>query len=318
MSAVNSHREASYDQAAPYVRNYKNDLPAQSDTLQRTMLATVPFFSLCAPQPVSLVMGSLRAYNSENRMQTAFALVALASSFFQHKIGMGLTTLQDTLIEIKQLSEAQNWEEASRKLMKISGNLIQLSWMVNGGIQLSLLSYAIQALIQLLESREEFKNGRWIEGVSNLLMAGVHMHGLNTQYRHLQETRLMETSAIAEIATEVNSTSDDLVVLDAKERRRWFYQRGGSSEYGNAPKEYFLDVDYEVRTVNNEKINLSFTWEERHLGFWGLDALHRDFFIQKGDLLVIPGRYPGGGITTACSIYRNGTRVAYNQYTHVY
>lgn len=182
-----------------YSRNFANDAPPQTDMMKRVGMAAMPFISLIAPIPVSIAMGTLRVYNSQDQdvIGKVMAMVALAGAFFKHKVGTVITTAHDTLIEIHKLSKAEDWEEASKSLFKILHNLIELSLISRGGLELSLIVFAMKTVISLLDSREEFKNGRWIEGVSNLLMAGVRLQGTRTQYNQIVQTKqvkIMEAS----------------------------------------------------------------------------------------------------------------------------
>jgi endonuclease/exonuclease/phosphatase family metal-dependent hydrolase len=173
-----------------YAREYANDVPPQTDYLKRIGLAAIPFLSLHAAfrTPISLVMGSLRVWNTDSNevVQKVVAVVALLGSVFQYRAGMILTTLQDLVLEVKKLQSLDNWEDASKCLVKIFNHLVYLALMSRGGLELSIVAFALQAVINLMNSREEFKNGRWIEGVANLLMSGIR---LQQTYTHTQQLK---------------------------------------------------------------------------------------------------------------------------------
>jgi endonuclease/exonuclease/phosphatase family metal-dependent hydrolase len=173
-----------------YSRDYSNDAPPQTDLAKRVALAAVPFLSLHRHFrfPVSVIMGTLRVWNTDWKdiPGATMAVVALAGSFFQHRAAMVMTTAHDILIEINKIRNGSDWEEVSKSLVKILSHLIYLALITRGGLELSLIAFMMQAVINLIQSRDEFKNGRWIEGVSNLLMAGIRLHQTHGQYQQLK------------------------------------------------------------------------------------------------------------------------------------
>lgn len=181
-----------------YWRDYSHDAPPQTQVLKRIALATVPFLSLhpSLRSPVSIAMGSLRVWNTDHKdlLGTGVSLVALASSFFQYRIGMIVTTIQDITIEINNIRHHKDGEEASKSLFKILNNLVYLALISRGGLELSIIAFAMQTVINLIQSRDEFKNGRWIEGVANLLMAGVRLQQAGLQIQQLRRNWEIEAA----------------------------------------------------------------------------------------------------------------------------
>lgn len=176
-----------------YIRDYTHDIAPQTDLLKRAAVAALPFFSLnpFLRYPISLVMGSLRAWNidtdtKEALIQKTIAIVALVASIAQHRGGMALSTAQDILLEIKTMQNQTTWEETSKSTIKILNHLAYLALLSRGGLELSLISFATQTLINLIQSRDEFKQDRWIEGCASLLMAGIRANQTHTQYEQLK------------------------------------------------------------------------------------------------------------------------------------
>ncbi|MBY0530212.1 MAG: hypothetical protein K2P51_08530 [Rhabdochlamydiaceae bacterium] len=173
-----------------YSREYPNDAPPQTDYLKRIGLAAIPFLSLHSAlrAPISLAMGTLRVWNTDSNeiVQKVVAVVALIGSVFQYRAGLILTTLHDLVLEVKKLQSLDNWEDASKSLVKIFNHLVYLALISRGGLELSIVAFALQAVINLMNSKDEFKNGRWIEGVANLLMSGVR---LKQTYTNVQQLR---------------------------------------------------------------------------------------------------------------------------------
>lgn len=203
-----------------YSREYLNDVPAQTQLAKRIALAAVPFFSLHASLrlPVSIAMGTLRVWNADHKdiSGTAIAIIALVSSIFQHRIGMMITTTHDLLIEINQVRKGKTWEEVSKSLVKILNHLVYLALISHGGLELCILSCALQAVINLIQSREEFKNGRWVEGFANLLMSGFRLHQFHSQCQQLRRNWEIEAAikrvSVGELHEKWKFPSDHLPV----------------------------------------------------------------------------------------------------------
>lgn len=171
-----------------YHREYANDVPKQTELLQRVACAALPFLSLhrAFRLPLSLGMGCLRVWNTEDTFQRAGAVVSLVSTVFQHRAGQVLTTIQDIILEIQGLQSSHDQQEACTRLIKILNQLLYLGVISYGGLELTILSLAIQATLNLIQAKDEFGEGRWIEGVANFFMAGVR---LEDTYRHCQQLK---------------------------------------------------------------------------------------------------------------------------------
>ncbi len=181
-----------------YTRDYSNDAPPQTNIVKRVALAAVPFLSLhvALRYPVSIAMGTLRVVNTDTKdiFGSSVAIIALAASIFQHQIGMAITTAHDTYIEIQKLRIADNWEDAAKSLTKIISNLVYLALISYGGLELSIIAFALQAAVNLIQAKDEFKSDRWIEGVANLFMAGIRLKQCHTQYQQLKRNWEIEAA----------------------------------------------------------------------------------------------------------------------------
>lgn len=183
-----------------YYRDYSHDvpLPEEGHLAERVALAAVPFISLhpTLRYPVSIAMGTLRLWNSGSgdTWGQVIAVIALAASVFQHRIGMCVTTLQDIVIEINALHNAEEVGAALKSLVKILNHLLYLALLVEGGLELSIVAFAIQAVVNLIQSMDEFNSDRWIEGCANLLMAGVRLQQTHTHYQELKRNWEIEAA----------------------------------------------------------------------------------------------------------------------------
>lgn len=181
-----------------YVRDYSHDTPPQQNIFKRVALAAVPFLSMDKRlrMPISLVMGSLRFWNTDSseNLQKIVTVMALAGTIFRHQFGMVISTVHDVVLEAQQIRAANTWEDASKGLVKILGSLVYLALISRGGLELSIASFAIQAAVNLINARDEFKNDRWIEGCSNLLMSGIRLQQTYGQCQQLKRNWEIEAA----------------------------------------------------------------------------------------------------------------------------
>ena len=184
-----------------YSRNYSNDVRAQTNLVKRVALAALPFLSLHSSlrAPVSIIMGTFRVWNTatgerKDLFGLVVAVIAVSGSIFQLRVGMVVTTAHDVLIEIDKIRQGQSKEENAKSHIKIFSDITYLTLTVRGGLKLSILAFLMQAVVNLIQSHDEFKNGHWIEGVSNLLMTGVRAHQSYTQVQQLRRNWEIETS----------------------------------------------------------------------------------------------------------------------------
>lgn len=195
-----------------YHREYSNDIDVphkeSSNIYKQVALVALPFLSLYKPlsYPISLVMGTTRIYTFSNQLisdiqsenckkisftvlQTAIAVIALASTIFAHPIGMIVTTSQDIIFELGDLVQSLkkgDLEASLVSLTKIINNAFYLVLICHGGLELSIASFAMQAITLVISSRDEFKKGRILEGCGNLLMAAVRVNQGYSHFKLLQ------------------------------------------------------------------------------------------------------------------------------------
>ncbi len=199
-------------------REYSNDIDPRHETpldiFRRVTLVTLPFLSLYRPMslPISLGMGAARVYTSGNQLisgiqggdwkrilfdfvQTTIAVVALASAIFGHPIGMILTTSQDIIFELSNLVESLQKGDVVASLVsliKILNNALYLALICRGGLELSIVSFSMQAITLVILSIDEFKKGHILEGCGNLLMGAVRVNQACSHFKLLQRQREIE------------------------------------------------------------------------------------------------------------------------------
>jgi hypothetical protein len=194
-----------------YSRDYTHDsIPLEpsswGEQIQRVALVAMPFLSLHAPfrQPISLLTGSMRVwhmasdlYNCQKNaptiayhlVQTTVSVAALGATLFAHSAGLILTALQDLSIEttnLVQLLQTGQLEEALKSSIKLASHVLYVTVLCYGGLELSIVSLAMQAVVLVLSSVEQFQKDRWLEGCANLLMAGIRINQAVSQYGQLK------------------------------------------------------------------------------------------------------------------------------------
>ncbi len=182
-----------------YHREYANDVPQQQNIIARTALAAVPFLGLHSSLrwPVGIGMGSLRVWNAwqaKDLSQAALGVVALASTVFSSRVGQVVTTIHDILLEIKKLTECKTKGEALHSLLKILNQLLYIALITHGGLELSIVSFALQAVLELIQSVNEYQGGRWIELVAHLAMAVVRLQQTYGQCQQLKRNWEIEAA----------------------------------------------------------------------------------------------------------------------------
>ena len=141
-----------------YMRNYGNDAPLQSDLSKRVFLAAIPFltFHPALRMPVSLMMNSMRIFNSTGNERWGTVAV-LAITILNDQIGAILTTVDDIVREVRTLHTSNSQWETFHRVVKISNNLLYLGVRTYGGLELYILSCALNASVSFLNSAEELK-----------------------------------------------------------------------------------------------------------------------------------------------------------------
>lgn len=183
-----------------YHRGYRNDT-IQSDSsrdwlcqAERAAFAALPFVTLNKSMsfPVSLGLGTLRTWTTATQfvesysrgggtkeagyhfLQTAIAVASLAGTIFAHPLGMLMTTLHDLTIESCHLIDhlqAGKREKALESCITLLNHGLYLATMCSGAPEFLIVSLAFQVLSSVYQSQSEFREGRWIEASSHMLMA---------------------------------------------------------------------------------------------------------------------------------------------------
>ncbi|MGD0665511.1 MAG: hypothetical protein ABSA17_07310 [Rhabdochlamydiaceae bacterium] len=180
----------------------------QSNLLIRVAFAAVPFISMYRPLGfyISIGMCTVRVASDLSKLftlsqngtkeeirnqslQTVISVTALAASVFAHPAGMLITTGQDIIVDSMSLIHdfnKENYTKALDRSVSLCNNAIYLGLFFSSSLQLSIASLSIQIALGLYHSSQEFRNGHWIEGSSNLLMSAIRVKQVSNQIQLLQ------------------------------------------------------------------------------------------------------------------------------------
>lgn len=109
-------------------------------------------------------------------LKTSVAVTCLSFTLFESKLGNLITTGSSLVFQAGDLVSALKTQE-SEKIFKVLSRLVvsslYLSLLLTGSLEIGLVCMLFQAAIALLESRQEFNKGRWIEALSLCVQAGL-------------------------------------------------------------------------------------------------------------------------------------------------
>lgn len=173
----------------------------------RITRVALPFLALTSlSRPISLGMGAVRVWTSANKLisdlhsnkkrdlsldflQTVISVAAFVASIFAHPIGIVVTTSQDIIFELKDLVDAIEKNDKVAALVsitKIINNSLYLALICCGGLELSIASYTMQAIMLVISSVDDFKKGNKLEAYGNLLLSAVRGNQAYSQFKILQ------------------------------------------------------------------------------------------------------------------------------------
>lgn len=168
----------------------------------------LPLVSLCKPlgKPITLATGgyktvahlsfSFQAFRqghykegSKQLLQTALAATLVASTFFEFKIGLFFTNVNDVFSGVYALAECigrGQYSKAAKESLQVFVSLLYISFMMTGTLEYLLAMYAIQAVISLCQCREEFSAGRFPEALLCFALALVRVKQTQGCYEQIQ------------------------------------------------------------------------------------------------------------------------------------
>lgn len=195
-----------------YHRQYENDLPQEKEETsytegaKRAVHIALPFLSLYRPlgAAISLSMGSVRVLTSgaglihadslpkgaQQAMQLGLATLALVGTLYHFTLGLYLTTGADLVSNFTRILErlhALQFQQAGEELLQALGSGLYLAIMMTGSLEVVLTSLLVQALISVVQAKEEWKQGRMPEAMAKTLMGMVRLYQANQQHALIQK-----------------------------------------------------------------------------------------------------------------------------------
>lgn len=199
-----------------YHREYENDvknIKPENSTLkkiQRVAIIAMPFLSLSRPlwSFISLTMNASRTvsclFQTKDALdnghakekviallQTALAAAAIAGLIFGNVYGMIITSAHDAFINLYDVLQALyngQYEIALEKFLQLANNSIYLGLLLYGSLEIIILSFTVQILLEAFKSQgmfTKFKNSGnvldMLEGFAHLLMSGIRGYQMQPQ-----------------------------------------------------------------------------------------------------------------------------------------
>jgi broad specificity phosphatase PhoE len=164
--------------------------------------AALPFLSLYKPlgRPLSLATGGLRVVSclmefyqtpsQKTLYHTAGAIASIGATVFKHPLGQLVAAGYDLIEEASQLREhleKGDYQKAFEASFNLVNQALYIGLILNGGLELSIASLAIQIMLGVYHAREEFKQGHYIEAAGHAGMALVNTHQITGEIQTLQK-----------------------------------------------------------------------------------------------------------------------------------
>lgn len=204
MSNYISYLEAKLYEPSYFQRNFEHDLSSFGGeskfvcAAKRVALIALPFIALYKPfgSFISLVMGTMRTFSncftvivafSEGKMvaflremgKVALSVLSLVTTFFQFTLGALITTGVDCILSaydcIQYLREGKI-EKAIDALLQTVSSALYLALIFSGALEVTLASLIVQAILSLFQAKEEFFEGKYLEGIAKTLMGAIRFY----------------------------------------------------------------------------------------------------------------------------------------------
>jgi endonuclease/exonuclease/phosphatase family metal-dependent hydrolase len=160
--------------------------PVKDSLAVRVLYAALPFITLHKPfgKVITLTLDSLRVFSSLNQLfknlksplqllKTVLTVTALVSTIFLHPVGLFISSLYDLSFDLIALLTRGVSLELFSHLVSLTDHFFYLATMLTGSFEIIALSLLLNMFFEIFRSREEFKKGHIIEGLSHLIMSVV-------------------------------------------------------------------------------------------------------------------------------------------------
>jgi hypothetical protein len=192
-----------------YYRRFDLDLGPAKETVQRTLLAALPFVALYRPAGLALSLGMngartfthfQNALSSQDQKdwkgcaietgEAALAALSFAAAVSHHATALFITTGWDALhgagASCQHLWKGE-YGKAYEEALQALASAAYLSFMATGALE-AMVAFAIfQGAVSLFQARHEIRQGRYLEGGAKAAMACVR---INQAGQYLQQIRM--------------------------------------------------------------------------------------------------------------------------------
>ncbi len=223
-----------------YHRDFRNDFPPQTERpdeqlirkCQKVAVATLPLLSLhrSLRAPISFGMSGVRSITHISQMtehlqagrinaglyhflHASLATSAVGFFFFNPTLSFLSSSVSDFIINSRSFIEQAydgKIKEALEALAYTSMDLLFLASICYGAIEITVACMIMQVLLDLHNSAENFKQGDYLGGMCQTLLAVAHMHQAVPQLKVLQWKQTHNPVLTAEL----KQTKDGFVYLD--------------------------------------------------------------------------------------------------------
>ncbi len=166
---------------------------AKTFTLQRLALVSIPFLTQYRPfaKGMGLLMGGCRTVSHLGQaleaarknelskcgtqiLATSLSIVAIASTYFHHRLGLLVTTSIDifqNLETLRQHYKTGKTELLFEDVVQLTSSSLYLAIMLTGSLEVSILSLVLQGALNAYQARHEWNDGNKPEAFAKLLMS---------------------------------------------------------------------------------------------------------------------------------------------------
>jgi hypothetical protein len=205
-----------------YVRDFQNDVPRPVEKpYARALLAALPLLALYRPlrNPLSCGMSLLRSAThfhesvqlfekGKNReaifqlVDTGLAVAAVGLFFFHPVLSLLATSSADMFIHLRTLfiavREAQ-WEKGMETLAWLFLDALFIVSICHGSIEITVACMLLQIALDFYLLRGHFLKGDFLQGISQLILATVHLQQVAPQIKVLKWKWVVQPECVAEL-----------------------------------------------------------------------------------------------------------------------
>jgi gamma-glutamyl-gamma-aminobutyrate hydrolase PuuD/uncharacterized protein YjbI with pentapeptide repeats len=143
--------------------------------------------------------------------------------------------------------QTREFKEAAREFLHVSTNLIHLGVSVYGAPELIIASLLLQAAKEIIKSKQEFANGRYLECAANLLCAGLRLNAA------IPEMQKVHRNYFGKDMTQNDLEDLLLEILIAQFEDRYYGENSGQSQLINF--DHFLAKHNFKNTISGLQFN---------------------------------------------------------------